>query len=484
LEPIVVGRGDPRKGGTSLEALHHSATEPSTGENSQPKTQGLRVSSRPPYRTIAGVPALVGLSLTHRTAPLAVRERLALAPAQASDLLTALVAGDAVDEAVAVSTCNRIEVYVAGEDAGSAEWAVVAALARHAGMSTAALGLRLRALRGRAVADHLFAVASGLDSMVIGETEILGQLRRAHELAREAHACGLLLDRLMRGALGAGRRVRAGTAIARSGVSVSSAAVELAREALGSLAERRVMLVGAGKSSEVTARVLRSQGVGVLRVANRSHERAAEIARRDGGAVALDDLEAHLAGSDLVIAATACPHVLIDAAMVRRAMARRAGRPLVVIDLAVPRDVDPGVRDIRGVTLLDLDDVQARVARNRAARQSDVAAARALIAGEVDRFERWRAARAATPTIAALKHAGDAIVGDLLALNAPHWESLTDADRERVEALARAVARRLLHEPTRRVKQAACEGDTAPERAARDLFGLGTDVKPAAPRVA
>jgi len=442
------------------------------------------VSIRPLCRTIPGVPALIGLSLTHRTAPLAVRERLALAPAEVSDLLAALVATEAVDEAVAVSTCNRIEIYVAGEDAGPAEWAAVAALARHAGMSAAALGLRLRALRGRAVADHLFAVASGLDSMVLGEAEILGQLRRAHELAREAGACGPLLDRVMRDALGAGRRVRAGTGIARSGVSVSSAAVELAREALGSLAERRVMLVGAGKSSEVTARVLRSQGVGVLRVANRSHERAVEIARRDGRAVALDDLEAQLADSDLVIAATACPHALIDAATVRRVMARRPGRPLVVVDLAVPRDVEPAVRDIRGVTLLDLDDVQARVARNRAARQSDVAAARAILGAEVDRFERWRAARAATPTIAALKHAGDAIVDELLARNAPHWDAMTDADRERVEALARAVARRLLHEPVRRVKQAACEGDTAPERAARDLFGLGTNVRPAAPRVA
>ena len=148
------------------------------------------MSIRPLCRTIPGVPALIGLSLTHRTAPLAVRERLALAPAEVSDLLAALVATEAVDEAVAVSTCNRIEIYVAGDDGGPAEWAAVAALARHAGMSAAALGLRLRALRGRAVADHLFAVASGLDSMVLGEAEILGQLRRAHELAREAGACG------------------------------------------------------------------------------------------------------------------------------------------------------------------------------------------------------------------------------------------------------------------------------------------------------
>jgi glutamyl-tRNA reductase len=244
------------------------------------------------------------------------------------------------------------------------------------------------------------------------------------------------------------------------------------------------MLVGAGKSSEVTARVLRSHGVGVLRVANRTHDRAAGIAAGGGGTVALDDLEAHLAGSDLVVAATTCPHVLIDAGMVARAMAGRAGSPLVVVDLAVPRDVDPAVRDLEGVTLLDLDDVQARVARNRAARRSDVAAAEALLAREVERFERWRAARAAAPTVAALQGAGDAIVADLLALNASHWESLSEADRERVERLARAVARRLLHEPTRRVKQAAGEGDAAPERAARDLFGLDTDVTPAAPRVA
>jgi glutamyl-tRNA reductase len=430
------------------------------------------------------VPALIGLGLTHRTAPLAVRERLALSAAQASDLTAALVRTDAVDEAVALSTCNRIELYVAGAGAASAEWAAVAALARHAGMSAAALGLRLTARRGRAVAEHLFAVAGGLDSMVLGEAEILGQLRRAHELSRAAGACGPLLDRLLRDALGAGRRARAATGIARSGVSVSSAAVELAREALGSLAERRVMLVGAGKSSEVTARVLRSHGVGVLRVANRTHDRAAEIARTAGDAVALDELEAHLAASDLVVASTACPHVLIDAGMVARATARRPDRPLVVVDLAVPRDVDPAVRGLPGVVLIDLDDVQARVARNIATRRSDVAAAQALLTEEVARFERWRGARAATPTVAALQRAGNAIVDDLLARNAAHWESLSDADRERVERLAHAVARRLLHEPTRRVKQAAGEGDTAPERAARELFGLDTDVMPAAPRVA
>jgi glutamyl-tRNA reductase len=307
--------------------------------------------------------------------------------------------------------------------------------------------------------------------MVLGEAEILGQLRRAHELSREAGACGPLLDRLVRDALGAGRRARAGTGIARAGVSVSSAAVELAREALGSLADRRVTLVGAGKSGEVTARVLRGHGVRVLRVANRTPERAAELARRYGAEVA-GDLEAQLADADLVLTATACPHVLVDRTVVERAVARRDGRPLVIVDLAVPRDVDPAVRGVPGVTLLDLDDVQARVTRNRAARQADAGAAEAVVAAEVERFERWRTAREAAPTVAALQTAGNAIVAELLDHNAPHWESLSPADRDRVASLARAVARRLLDEPTRRIKQAALDGDATAELAARALFAL------------
>ena len=430
------------------------------------------------------VPAWIALGLTHRTAPLAVRERLALSPDQSAELLSALVATGAVDEAVALSTCNRTELYLVGEDAVAAEATALAALARHAGTSPAALGLQLTAVRGPDVAEHLFAVAAGLDSMVLGEAEILGQLRRAHELSRAAGACGPLLDRLMRDALGAGRRARAATAIGRWGVSVSSAAVELAREALGSLADRPVMLVGAGKSGEVTAKVLRKHGVGSLRVANRGHERAAELARRHGGEVADGDIEHELARCDLVLSATACPQVLIGRMAVERAMARRAGRPLVIVDLAVPRDVDPAVRGVPGVTLLDLDDVERRVARNREARRADLGAARAVVASEAERFERWRAGRDAAPTVAALQGAGDAIVAELLERNAPHWESMTEADRERVASLARAVARRLLHEPTRRIKQGAQDGDAAPVRAARDLFGLDPGTAAPAARVA
>jgi glutamyl-tRNA reductase len=223
----------------------------------------------------------------------------------------------------------------------------------------------------------------------------------------------------------------------------------------------------------VTARVLAGHGVRVVRVANRDHARAVELARRYGAAVPIAALEDELATADLVLSATACPHPLITRDAVERAMRRRECRRLVLVDLAVPRDVDPAVRDIPGVTLLDLDDVERRVARNRASRSGEVGAARALVRAAAERFERWRAARDAAPTVAALHGSGEAIVRELLAANEPHWTSLSAADRERVEAMARAVARRLLHAPTVRLRDAAQQGDPALGEAARELFGLG-----------
>jgi glutamyl-tRNA reductase len=415
------------------------------------------------------VHALLGLGISHRNAPLELRERLALPPPRASRLLRGLISGGAVDEAVVVSTCNRTEVYVVAADAEAAERAVLRALARRAALSSAALRPCVCRRDGLAAARHLFEVAAGLRSMILGEAQILGQLRRAHELARAEGACGPVLDRLLRDAVGAGRRARVATAIGRSGVSVSSAAVELARATLGSLADRRVLLVGAGESSELTARALAGHGVRVVHVANRGHARAVELARRYGAAVPFAALEDELAHADLVLSATASAEPVISRAAAERAMARRDGRPLVLVDLAVPRDVDAGVREVAGVTLLDLDDVARRVARNRARRRGELEPARVVARAEAGRFERWRAARAAAPTLAALHGAGEAIVRDLLSANAPHWEALSAADRERLEAMARALARRLLHAPTLRLR----EGDAATERAARELFGLG-----------
>jgi glutamyl-tRNA reductase len=430
------------------------------------------VPARPASSTICAVPALLGVSISHRNAPLALRERLAFPRPRAEALMRRLITGGAVHEALVLSTCNRTELYLLAGDAVAAERAALRAMGHRAGLSSAALSPWIERHDGFAAACHVFEVAAGIHSMVVGEPEILGQLRRAHALARAEGACGPVLDRLVRDAIGAGRRARAATQIGRSGVSVSSAAVELARATLGSLVERRVLLVGAGKSGELTARVLAAHGVRAVRVANRDHARAVELAGRHGEAVPITALEDELATADLVLSATASPDPLITRDAVERAMTRRDGRRLVLVDLAVPRDVDPAVRDIPRVTLVDLDDVERRVAGNRAARRGEIGAARALVRPEAERFERWRAARHAAPTVAALQGSGEAIVRELLDANEPHWESLSPADRERVEAMARAVARRLLHAPTLRLRDAARQGDPALRDAARELFGL------------
>jgi glutamyl-tRNA reductase len=460
------------QGGNHATGLAPFRTRKARGEVTQHFAQDLRVPRPARSSTIAHVPALLGVGISHRNAPLAMRERLAFPPQRAGALLRGLIATGAIDEAVVVSTCNRTEVYVAAAEPAAAERAVLRALARRAALSSAALRPWVRRHDGEAAVRHLFEVAAGLHSMILGEAQILGQLRRAHELARAEGACGPVLDRLLRDAVGAGRRARAATAIGRSGVSVSSAAVELARAMLGSLADRRVLLVGAGKSSELTARALAGHGVRVVHVANRGHERAVELARRYGAAVPFAALGDELARADLVLSATASPDPVIGRDAVARAMAARGDRPLVLVDLAVPRDVQPEVRSVVGVTLLDLDDVERRVASNRAARRAELEPARAVARAEAERFERWRAARTAAPTVAALQGAGEAIVRELLAANAPHWQSLTAADRERIEAMARAVARRLLHAPTLRLRAAAEDGDAAVGRAARELFGL------------
>jgi glutamyl-tRNA reductase len=407
------------------------------------------------------VSRLVAVGVSHRTARLAVRERVALDAAGAGRLPAALVASGDVAEAMALSTCNRTEVYVADADADVAEDAVVRALARRAGVAPATLRRHAYVLRDGEAARHLFTVAGGLDSMVLGEVQILGQLRRAHA----AGTTGPLLDRLLRDAVAAGRRIREETAVGRAGVSVSSAAVELARTALGDLNGRRVLVVGAGKSGELTAQVLADRGVEVV-VASRRH--AGEEC--PAGRVSLEALADELARADVVLCATAAPHPIVTREDLACAMSRRSGRALLVIDLAVPRDVEPAARTLPGLTLLDMDDVQRRVEGNLAARRAEAGRAEALAAGEAARFERWRASLGAAETVAELRRRTSMVVDELLRDNALRWEGMTAADRDRVAALARAVATRVLDEPTRRLRAAG--DDPAALAAARGLFGL------------
>src|SRR4051794_19971023 len=423
---------------------------------------------------------VLAVGVSHRTAKLELRERVALGEDAARGLVRELVARGVVAEAFVVSTCNRTELYAACADPVDAELAVIDALARRAGIPATVLSAHCYVWRDGAAARHLFAVASGLDSMILGEAQILGQLKRAGATAASIGTDGLVTARLLREALGAGRRVRERTAIARASVSVSSAAVELARGALGELAGRRVLVVGAGKSGELTAQALAAHGVEVV-VLSRCPQRAARLAgAADGAGGGLEELERELERADAVVTATSAPAHVISHSQLSVALAARGARELLVLDLAVPRDVEPSARSLEGLVLLDLDDVQARAEANLRARRADAGRARELAADEAARLERWRSSLGAGETVSALRRRADAIVEGLLADNDPRWESLTDADRDRVAALAHAVASRLLDAPTRALKASA--SDAAALDAARALFELDGEAAPASLR--
>jgi glutamyl-tRNA reductase len=414
---------------------------------------------------------LLAVGVSHRTAPLALRERLALTERRAADLLASLTERDGVEEAALLSTCNRTEVYLAASDAPAAEATATACLAQAGGMRSEELGSAVRTLRGADAARHLFRVAAALDSMVVGEAEIQGQVRRAYELGLSQGTSGPIVNRLFQDALRAGKRVRSETRISRHGASVASVALDLARGELGDLRGRRALVIGAGKQGTLTARALQDAGVRTVFVASRARERAEDLARRFGGtAIGFDDLAGELGRCDLVLTGTSCPHPILT----RRELASAAGgRRLVVLDTAVPRDVEPSARDLAGVTLYDLDDIQRRIARNVSAREREAVRAEPIIADEVESFERWLATLEVVPTISALRERGRAAVERALRANEPRWQSLTDDDRDRVERIARAVVSDLLHEPTLRLRRASQQGSSSLYvETLRDLFGL------------
>ncbi len=414
---------------------------------------------------------LLALGVSHKTAPLALRERLALPEGRSTAILSELGAVESVAETVALSTCNRTELYLIASDAVAAESAALTVLAREAGIRPTELTDWLYSFRERDAVRHLFGVAAGLDSMIVGEAEIQGQVKRAYELALVEGATGPITNRLFREALGAGKRVRTETAVGRSRLSVSSVAVELAVDMLGDLSTRRVLVVGAGENGESTARALHERGVHTVFVANRHYDRAIGLAQRFGGsAVRFDDLPAELSRADIVVTCTASPHQIIGREELEK---MRGERPLLLIDIAVPRDVDPEVRDMAGILLYDMDDLQRAVARGRSVHEAEAVRARVVVDEEVERFDGWLASLDVVPTIAALRARGREVVDAVLAENASRWETLSEADRERLGKMAAAVVRRMLHEPTLRLKEAAREESAyVYVQALRELFAL------------
>jgi glutamyl-tRNA reductase len=426
------------------------------------------------------MPELLALGVNHKTAPLDLRERLSLTEGRAVGALAELTAASGIHEAAAISTCNRTELYLIVSDTVEAESTALGILTRQAEIRPTELLGHLYSLRGSEAARQLLRVTAGLDSLIIGEAEIQGQVKRAYELALVEGATGPILNRLFRGALTAGGRVRQETGVGEKGVSIPSVAVELARRALGDLAERRVLIVGAGETAELVARALVARGVTTVFIANRHYDRAIGLAQRfAGSAVRFEELPGQLTDAEIVVSTTDSPHHIVERDGLEHVMAARQGRPLLAIDLAVPRDIDPDCREIPGVTVHDVDDVQQIVERNESGREAEAQRAEWIIDAELDRFERWLTSLEVVPTITALRERGDEVVRRVLAENERRWESLSEADRARMDAMARAIASRLLHEPTLRIRRSAGSDDTYfYVSALRELFGLDIETEP------
>ena len=425
---------------------------------------------------------LVGLN--HKSAPVAVREWLAFGPDQVPVHLRRLAGAAALSEAAILSTCNRTEVYVAADDHEQAREAVVGFLCAFAGQPREAVLPYLYHYSGVAAARHLARVAAGLDSMLIGEAQILGQVRAALRLAQQAGTAGAHVTRLFEAALRAGKRARAETAIGEGAASISHAAVKLAARLIPSLAEKEVLLVGAGKVAELVARHLARKGPARVRIANRTLERASQLAQSYGWSeLPLTALADGLAAADLVISSTGAPEPIIDAALVRGVLERRRGRPLYFIDLAVPRDVDPAVQELPGVYVYNVDDLYAVVDSTLAERRQRMDQAEAIVDEEVREFWAWYGQRAVAPVIAVLRRRAEEIRTQELDKVLRRLDHLPEADKERIRAMSAAIVNKLLHEPMVRLKEQAHspEGWRFADTAAQ-LFGVDRELQATAQR--
>ena len=414
---------------------------------------------------------LVLVGISHHRAPVELRERVAVGDEEAAQVARALAAGGG--EAVCLSTCNRTELYVADAEAASSEERAAALLDDVSGLESDELRSALYRLRDEAAALHLFRVAAGLDSMVPGEGEILGQVRAAYERG----AAGPLLDRLFRQALHVGKKVRAQTAIAESPASVSAAAAALAQQVFGDVRDREILLIGAGKVSELAARNLLSRGARISFVANRTADRAAALARKLGAEpLPLDGVAGELGRADVVVSSTSAAGFVLRRDDVERALPDRRGRPLFLIDLAVPRDLDPAIHDLDGCFLYDIDDLEAVVATSLAGRRREAERAEAIVAAEAARFREWQASLDVVPAIASLRARAEEIRAGELAKLEGRLGGLSEAERRAVESATAQILNKLLHLPTVRMKEAAVTADgVLYAQTVRHLFGLGED---------
>ena len=399
---------------------------------------------------------------------------MTVAPADLPKALHDLASAEHLSEAVLLSTCNRIEVYAYAERFHGGYADIRELLARHSGLPPETVADELYSHHDADAVQHLFSVAAGLDSVVVGEHEILGQVRDAWQAARDEGTVGAVLEPLFRRAVVAGKKVRATTGISHGITSLSHAAVALAQERLGTLAGRRVLVLGAGDVATGTLKSLANVGATDIAVANRTPERAKAAAASCGGrVVALDKVEPALVAADVVITTTGATDIVLEHSDIDEVMTRRGGAELLIVDVAVPRDVDPAVRGLPGVILLDMDDLGDFVRQGRAGREQEIDSVRAIVRGEVEHYLIEASAREVAPLIAALRARAHQVTTAELDRHASRLAGLSAAQRVAVESLLRGVVNKLLHEPTVRLKDAAghARGDRLAE-ALRDLFDL------------
>ena len=416
--------------------------------------------------TAAGEARLVLLGWNFRTAALSVRERVAFSADEVREVLERIRGTGLVTEGVVVSTCNRSEIYGVSDGEGTNE-ALTLMISQWRGLDPGEAAAGSFHREGAEAARHLFHVAAGLDSMALGESEVLGQVRTALRLAREAGSTRSVLHRMFESALAAGKRVRTETEIARHPLSVASIGFELATKVFGDMAERSILVLGAGDTGTLFVEQARGAGANDLRIANRSLERAEELARRVGGRVVpWERVSDELSSADVVVGATASPEPVVRRRDVEAAMRERRGRPMFFLDLAMPRDFEAGVGEIYNVYAYGLDDLKEVAEENRVRRSREVPRAEAILEEDLARFLAWFGNLAVVPTLNDLQ-------ARLVSLRDAELARIPPADRERFRAFADAIAGKLLHQPMRRLK---AEADASRKldrvEAVRHLFDL------------
>lgn len=423
---------------------------------------------------------IVVVGLSHKTASVDIREKVAFVPTQMEKPLHALIALPDITEAIIVSTCNRVEIYATTRDIAGGMARMKRFLADYHNISLETLEPHLYSHHGEAAIRHVFRVAASLDSMVVGEPQILGQIKTAYGYAAEFKSSGIILNRFLHKAFSVAKRVRTETKIASSAVSVSFAAVELARKIFGDLSDKTVLLIGAGEMCELAAKHFINNGVRGVMVTNRTFERAVKLAEEfEGKAIQFEDLFDQLHKADIILSSTGATHFIIKPKDVEEVIRRRKLKPMFFIDIAVPRDIDPKVNDVENVYLYDMDDLQGVVASNLQQRAEEAKKAEAIIEMEIGQFFKWLSSMNVTPTVVALRSRFEEVRQAELARTLATWKDLSPEAQKRLEALTGAIVNKLLHHPTSVLKRSE-QGNRHDlyVDALRNLFDLETGEQP------